>query len=104
MGIDVALINERHKAKQAVHDPQMFLTTLAAKEWWQLNESVCLRFINPWGDTVFNQAQVPELLSELEHSAATKTDPETKAHLEQVCRLVAAAKGEAHTYVKFIGD
>ena len=104
MGIDVELINERQEAKLAIHDPQMFLTTLATKEWWQLNESKCLRFIDPWGDTIFNQAQVPILLAELEHSAALQTDPGTKAHLEQVCRLVAAAKGEGHTYVKFIGD
>ncbi|MBT9596298.1 MAG: hypothetical protein IV094_09970 [Vitreoscilla sp.] len=104
MGIDVALVNERHEPKQEVHDPRQCLTSLATGQWLQLQGSVCLRFVDPWGDTVFNQAQLPVLLSELEQSVASQTDPEIKAHLLKVCHLVAKAKDRTHMYVKFIGD
>ena len=104
MGIDVALVNERHEPKQEVFDPRQHLTHLATDQWPKLENSVCLRFIDPWGDTVFNQSQVPVLLVELEYSAASQTDPELKSHLEKVCRLVARAKDQTHMYIKFIGD
>ncbi len=104
MGIDVAITNEDQEVRQILHDSQMLIPSLVMNEWGHLKESKCLRFVDPYGDAIFNQEQIPILLSELEHSAASQSDPETKAHLEKVCRLVSAAMDETHTYVKFIGD
>ncbi len=104
MGIDVALVDERHEPRQEVYDPRQYLTSLAMNEWPKLENSICLRFIDPWGDTVFNQSQIPILLAELERSAAWQTDAKIKAHLEKVCRLVAQAKGRTHMFIKFNGD
>jgi hypothetical protein len=63
-----------------------------------------LRFVDPVGDAVFNQAQIPELLRELEIEAGITRDAETRAHLEKVVRLVEKSVGQTHTYIKFIGD
>ncbi|HYS88819.1 MAG TPA: hypothetical protein VEN78_28015 [Bradyrhizobium sp.] len=104
MGIDVALVNERHEPTEEVYDPRQYLTSLATGQWPRLDGSVCLRFIDPWGDTVFNQAQIPVLLAELERSAASQTNAEIKAHLQKICRLVAKAKDQTHMYIKFTGD
>ncbi len=104
MGIDVALVNERHVPKQEVHDPRQHLSSLATGQWPELENSVCLRFVDPWGDTVFNQSQIPVLLAELERSTATQTAPALKAHLEKVCRLVAKAMNQTHMYIKCTGD
>jgi hypothetical protein len=104
MGIDVALVDEKHEKEQVVHDPRQLLTALATGAWQSMEDSVCLRFVDPWGDTVFNQAQVPVLLSELVRSIAEEEDKEVTAHLREVFRLVADAKDKTHTYVKFIGD
>jgi hypothetical protein len=104
MGIDVAVVDEKHEEEQVVHDPRQLLTALATGAWQSMEDSVCLRFVDPWGDTVFNQAQVPVLLSELSRSIAAEEDQEITAHLREVCRLVASAKDKTHTYVKFIGD
>lgn len=104
MGIDVALTNERNEAQQKVFDPHSHLTKLAISTWPQIDESVCLRFIDAFGNTVFNQAQIPYLLRELERSAASQTDKEIKAHLQKVCRLVQQSQGKVHMYIKFIGD
>lgn len=104
MGIDVAIVNEQHEPEHAVYDPHQCLTSLAACQWTHLEGSVCLRFVDPWGDTVFNQAQIPVLLAELENSASLQQDPQIKAHLHLVCHLVAEARDKVHTYIKFIGD
>lgn len=104
MGIDIAIVNERHEKEMEVLDPQQCLTSLAAGQWLNLKDSYCLQFIDPWGDTVFNQAQIPVLLAELKRSSQVQTDSGISAHLQKVCSLVERAKDEIHTYIKFIGD
>lgn len=104
MGIDVAIVDENHEHGQQIDDPHQYLTQLAMDSWLKLEESICLRFIDPWGDTVFNQAQIPVLLAELEQAHAQETNPDIKAHLDRVFHLVSLAKGQVHTYIKFLGD
>lgn len=104
MGIDVAWVNERHEHIQEVFDPHECLTRLATSTWPLTEKSICLRFVDPWGDTVFNQAQIPQLLVELRNERIMQKDAEIRAHLEKVAHLVERAVGETHTYVKFIGD
>jgi hypothetical protein len=88
-----------------VFDSQQFLSALAMGPWPRISSSVCVRFIDPWGDTVFNQAQLPDLLTELEQSKTLLTDPGVSEHLTKVCRLVKQARRKgSHIYVKFIGD
>ena len=89
---------------QQVFDPGGCLIKLALSTWPERSDSVCLRFIDPWGDTVFNHAQIPELLTELIADVPRQHEREIKAHLEKVVRLVKRAVGETHTYIKFIGD
>jgi hypothetical protein len=104
MGIDVAWVNEKHEPKQEVFDPRMCLTKLATSAWPGLSQSTCLRFIDPWGDTVFNQAQIPLLLQELREAEHSEIESEVRAHLGKVIRLVERAEDQTHTYIKFIGD
>jgi hypothetical protein len=103
MGVDVAWVNERHEAKQEVFDPRQCLTILATSAW-PGSATVCLRFIDAFGDTVFNQAQIPLLLSELREAERQQSDPEIKSHLGKVSRLVERAVGQTHTFIIFIGD
>jgi hypothetical protein len=104
LGINVALVDESQVTSQTVNDPRNYLTKLATGPWLTIEGSVCLRFVYPFGDTTFNQAQLPELLSELQRSADAQTNPEIRAHLQKVCHLVSAARNQVHMYVKFIGD
>lgn len=98
------LVNEKQEVMQEVFDPRQCLTLLAISTWSQQKDSVCVRFIDAFGDTVFNQAQIPFLLKELEQAEALQTNAEVKAHLHKVCRLVAQAQDKTHMYIKFIGD
>lgn len=103
MGIDTTWVNERHEVKQEVFDPRQCLTTLATSDW-PVSSTVCLKFIDAWGDTVFNQAQIPVLLQELRVAEQQQTDSEARVHLGKVIRLVERAVDQVHTYIKFVGD
>lgn len=104
MGIDVAWVNENDEPMQEVFDPHQCLTRLATDAWPQLDGSVCLRYVDPWGNTLFKQAQIPRLLVELRKEASNQNDTEIRTHIEKVISLVEHAQGRTHTYVKFIGD
>jgi len=66
--------------------------------------SPCLRFIDPFGDTLFNQIQIPLVVAELEKRLRASGKPEVKAHCEAILKAVRAATGEEHTYVRFSGE
>lgn len=64
----------------------------------------CLRYIDPYGDTTFNQLQLPQLLKDLEKISSGSTSAEQKTHINRVIEFVTRACGETHTYIKFYGD
>jgi hypothetical protein len=67
--------------------------------------SACLRFIDPYGDTIFNNLQAGtlrrELLAVLEAAADMNVDRET---IGRVVDLVERCGDGTHLYVWFIGD
>ena len=103
MGINVAWTNENSEHLEEVIDPGMALSHLATSRW-PSPSSICLRFVDPWGDTVFNQSQIPVLLEELRSELAQDLEPRLRDHLQQVVALVERAVDQTHTYIKFIGD
>ena len=104
MGVDVAWTTERKEHEHIVGDSFQTISRLALSRWSKLNETVCLRFIDAYGDTVFNQAQMPVLLTELEADAALQDTTKDREHIEKIITLVASALGSTHTYIVFIGD
>ena len=104
MGIDAVWITEAGEPKQEVFDPGQCLTELSIGRWHKLDQTKCLQFIDPWGDSVFNQSQIPYLLKELCAELSEVVETGARVHLDKVIRLVERAVDETHTYVKFIGD
>jgi hypothetical protein len=71
-----------------------------------LKESFCLQFIDPYGDTTFNQLQIPVLISELRsllESEHCRKHEKLRA-FEGVVSFIEKARGRVHTYIKFYGD
>ena len=66
--------------------------------------SSCLRFVDSYGDTVFNQLQIAELLNELHALDGQLPEPELRLALRGLIAFVEAARDKVHTYVRFIGD
>ena len=102
MGIDLRWENERGEQLGALGDlgflVARFLPPLDDRDFH------CLRFVDPAGDTVFNQAQITEVVHELERLASKRREPRVGAHLRAVLEFVRQAAGKTHTYIKFYGD
>lgn len=64
-------------------------------------DSACVRFIDPCGDTVFNQLQLPVLIGEFEQMGSANA--QVRDRLEPVVAFLAASQG-IHQYVRFVGD
>jgi len=65
--------------------------------------SVCLRFIDPWGDTTFNQQQLPILVQELD-ALRSKLPDGQRAAGDALLAFLRRGLDQVHTYIKFIGD
>ena len=104
MGIDLRWENEKGEPLAELGDPGFlvarFLPPFDARDFH------CLRFVDPAGDTVFNQAQITQLVWELERVMARKQkfEPRVETHLKAVLEFVQQAVGQTHTYIKFYGD
>lgn len=66
--------------------------------------SQCLRFIDPYGDTVFNRLQIKQFLAEWEKVASKAKTDEEKQLVDQVKYLAERCHREPHLYLKFYGD
>src|SRR5436309_1073019 len=128
MGIDIRWEDERGSQLDGILDPKAcFGSALVLSS---LDETVCLRFIDYYGNTIFNQRQIPVLISELhallqlitpERVAIlnrkrmkryqkfnvlprTRTAVEISEHVDRILELANRSKDKTHTYLKFIGD
>lgn len=66
-------------------------------------DSVVLRFIDPYGNTVFNRLQLPQLITELSKLAATAPEHEFRENIGRLIQFLEGSKG-VHLYVRFVGD
>jgi hypothetical protein len=101
MGIDAFLETESGAALGKVSDPHNLLTgaILAGGH----DSTVCLRFLDPWGDATFNHMQIPILVVEL-RALRDRVDAATREQLEAIVLLAARATEQPHLYLKFCGD
>ncbi|WP_424195225.1 hypothetical protein ACMYR3_05350 [Ampullimonas aquatilis] len=65
--------------------------------------SICLRFIDLYGNFLANQLQLPVLVSELKEMAFTMSDQALKDNINRLVVFLNDSVG-VHTYVRFIGD
>lgn len=65
--------------------------------------TTCLRFIDPYGHTVFNRAQC-KVLSEEWALASSQCPLELRSWWERVERLILTCRDDVHLYVRFVGD
>ena len=102
MGIDLQWEGERGDVLDRVSDERGFVAQILAAA----NEegSVCLRFVDPYGDTVFNQKQIPVFLEELLALADEKLSADERLHRDAIAELAVRAQSKVHTYLKFYGD
>jgi hypothetical protein len=102
VGINVFWQDENGNDREGVLDPHMLLSRIVRSEM-AISTSL-VRFIDPYGDTTFNQLQIPDLITELTGAKEWQLSSDERAHLDKVIQLVRRSMSQHHTYVKFVGD
>ena len=65
--------------------------------------SSCLRFIDPYGDLVVNQLQLPVMIAELEEMSRFTKDSEFQSNIAKLVQFLRES-ADTHVYVRFVGD
>ena len=102
MGIDLRWKDEKGLDLAAVEDSQNLLARHVRGS--DGRGTICLRFVDSYGDAMFNQGQIPILVQELEASIEREKDSAVLEHVRKVLLVLGRATAQVHTYVWFIGD
>jgi hypothetical protein len=103
MGVDVQVKSERGEVLGEVLDPQGLTARLLPEAG---SDSLCLRFVDPYGDAIFNSMQWPTLIGEIRRAMERlpERDAAARDHADSILRLLEAPRDRVHTYVWFVGD
>ena len=102
MGIDVRVVDESGRELGCLLDPENLTKKLLPDV--SDDRFHCLRFIDPYGDTVFNRYQLPELIAEIEIMLKGAEDEKVRGHGATIIELARRALNDVHQYLKFYGD
>lgn len=101
MGIDVQLRRESRDVLAEVNDARMVLARATQEAFVGTR---LLKYLVPWGDAVFNQAQADDLASDVADVRSARSDPELLAMLDAIEPLISRLASETHVYLWFVGD
>jgi hypothetical protein len=94
MRLDISLEDEKRKIIEALDD------VLLIEDSISLNDFKLLRYLDPYGDTIFNYNQIDDLIADLERLDMLATS----AIIKQIIALAERCKEKVHTYLYFNGD
>ena len=101
MGLTIMLEGETGDEYESIDDFGLLETLLAD---YNNKSSYCLRFVDLYGDTIFNTLQMPDLINELEGLLDKADSDEKKKLIANIIRISKRCKDEVHLYIKFYGD
>jgi hypothetical protein len=102
MGIDVRLKRESGEVLGEIDDPKMTLSRAAQRDAFAGTR--LLKYLVPWGDAVFNQAQADDLEADIAYVKRANPDPQLLEILSHLEALVTQLSCETHAYLWFVGD
>jgi hypothetical protein len=105
VALTIALEDESGDRHAVVFDEQDLLINLIRKA--ARKDAAHLRlldYVDPYGDTVFNQLQMPQISRELDDLLSSTESPEARELLSSIQTLVREAQEGVHLYLRLIGD
>jgi hypothetical protein len=101
MGMDVRLENDTGEAIETLIDSGDCLEKIILE--CELERSPTLRFIDPFGNALFNRLQIPYLIREVELAREQLSDGRAADFAEDLLALARRCRDEANSYLKFHG-
>lgn len=101
MGVDIRLEDKNGNKLDESPDLENLLSRLLPG--WDDASFHVLRYVDPWGETIFNHLQMDELISELRKIRAKASTEEERAFIDNLESMAMRCKDE-NLYLKFLGD
>lgn len=101
LAISIELRSELGEVVDSIHDHKEVLSGRYAS---QLTGTRLLKYIVPWGDAVFNQAQSFDLVADIKDIQSARQSPELIDLLVEVEPLIAKLSSRSSLYLWFVGD
>jgi hypothetical protein len=102
MGIRVVIGSETGAVIKGVEDPKNLLGRILPGEY---DKKFCLlRYIDPYGNTVFNQLQLDDFIAEWRRLRDRPIGPEATVLLDAIENLARECQNGMHQYLTFVGD
>lgn len=102
MSLTIVLQSELGERFAELADPANTILTLARET--KLPKNNLFRFIDPYGDTVFNRLQCKQLSDELDLVADAARSENEKRIVERFRELIVECQQKPHRYIRIIGD
>ena len=102
MGINIQLRSETGEILAELDDADMALSRAAAQG--AFSRTRLLKYLVPWGDAVYNQAQALDLSDDIRDVLGSHAHPALTARLERTRTLVERLGGDLRVYLWFVGD
>jgi hypothetical protein len=101
MAIDAILQNINGQREAEVVDSNYSLAHI-----WPIGDQSfpLLQYIDPYGNTVFNGLQMPEVQRELEILVGKASTDEQKDTLRRIRELAVRCQKQPHMFLRFSGD
>jgi hypothetical protein len=103
MGLLIELRTESGEVVDRVGESEPTLLLVLPDEEEE-KEFPLLRFVDPYGDTVFNGLQSEALIPELKRLQSRATSQQQRKLMERVLELAEACRSSVHHYLVFVGD
>ncbi len=101
MGIDIYLETESGEKEAELLDPQGIVARLMPIDDAHFP---LLRYVDLYGDTVFNRMQMEQVLVELKQLKNPTRGSEEINYINQIEDMARRCQSEPHLYLKFYGD
>ena len=102
MGLTVVLETERGHAVREINDPHNLLHRLLPSD--DDRSFQLLRYIDWYGNTVFNTLQMRDFLAEWDTLRERAQNEQELALISDIKELAERCEGGTHLYLKFYGD
>ena len=103
MSIEVVLQDEKYNAvSEMIHDPGGVIVNCLPNHT-DASYS-CVRFIDPYGDTIFNRLQAVAMIAEWDSLEASFRQKDAGTLWADVRALIVRCSQEPHLYLRFVGD
>lgn len=103
--VDVAIVDEEGAVvRQLADDTVICAFNDVLAKYSSDPDFCCLRFVDPYGDTIFNSLQAEVVSQELSSVVKRLEISEDRVAVEVVRALADEVMKSVHLYLKFLGD